>query len=537
MSNESNLSEIASRMGYREVPETLAAADVPLQRGHHLALAAGRGSGEESVYALAAGNDCDPDGGLQAIVLVPTRDRAAEVALAMQRAVGPLGLRASSAPLRPDGSLDVAATNAQCLVARPSLLLPEVRLGRLGLGELKLLVLDGVADLEDLDEWTSAEPLLDTLPADARRVAVSWRVDDRFKELLQRQFPRGRRWPDQAFQDDDAPVAPVTQTGPLRLLTGLGATREESLDLMIKALSRAPRAGRVQARCRAESTIPHVRAALESAGFASTKAEKGWDVTAVRDQVEAGQEGDPETVDTIRLWFGLPLSAADLTAEADGRAIAVVATVHRAQLELLAARTGTKLEFLPGLLPTTELDPLGRYRSLVRARIEKGGTDAELLVLEPLVREFGTARVAAAVSDLFRRAGGSDTVVRPWADVEAASRGVDRGQTGRTGTADRSTARAQKEEPGAEGTHRGARGAWTRVFIGAGNRDSVRVGDLVGAITGETGIAGGQIGKIEIRGSFSLVEIDSQVVDQVVGRLNGTAIKGRQVTVKQDRGR
>jgi len=73
------------------------------------------------------------------------------------------------------------------------------------------------------------------------------------------------------------------------------------------------------------------------------------------------------------------------------------------------------------------------------------------------------------------------------------------------------------------------------VFIGAGNRDSVRVGDLVGAITGETGIAGAQIGKIEIRGSFSLVEIESQVVDQVIEKLNGTAIRGREVTVKHDR--
>jgi len=534
MSNECNLSEIASRMGYRVVPEVLEAADVPIQRGHHLAMAAGHGSGEESVYALAVGSDCDPLGGLQAIVLVPTRDRAAEVALAIQRAVGSLGLRAGSAQLRPDGSLDVGAADVHCLVARPSLLLPEVRLGRLGLGELKLLVLDGVADLEDLDEWTSAEPLLDTLPADARRVAVSWRVDDHFKELLQRQLPRGRRWPDQAFQDDDAPVALEAQTGPTRILTDLGATEEESLDLMIKAVSRAPRAARAQVRCRAESSIPQVRAALESAGFASTEAEEGWDVTAAREPGQAGQERDPETGDTVRVWFGLPLSAAALATDADDRAIAVVALAHRAQLELLVARTGTKLEFLPGSLPTAELDPLGRYRALVRARIEKGGTDAELLVLEPLVREFGTARVAAAVSDLFRRTGGGDSVIRPWADVEAASRGVDRG---RAGTADRATTRASKEKPGADGTHRGARGAWTRVFIGAGNRDSVRVGDLVGAITGETGIAGGQIGKIEIRGSFSLVEIDSQVVDQVVDRLNGTAIKGRQVTVKQDRGR
>ena len=54
----------------------------------------------------------------------------------------------------------------------------------------------------------------------------------------------------------------------------------------------------------------------------------------------------------------------------------------------------------------------------------------------------------------------------------------------------------------------------------------MRAGDLVGAIAGETGIAGGQIGKIEIRAQFSLVEIDSQVVDQVIRKLNGATIRG-----------
>ena len=189
------------------------------------------------------------------------------------------------------------------------------------------------------------------------------------------------------------------------------------------------------------------------------------------------------------------------------------------------------LKFLPGAVPAAELNPLGRYRSQVRARMERGGTDAELLVLEPLLREFGTARVAAALSDLLRRSQGGDSAVRPWADVEAASRGGDQ-----RATHSRSPDRATGGPGGGGSAHRGARGAWSRVFIGAGNRDSVRVGDLVGAITGETGIAGAQIGKIEIRGSFSLVEIDSQVVDQVVTKLNGTAIRGREVAVKLDRG-
>jgi ATP-dependent RNA helicase DeaD len=186
---------------------------------------------------------------------------------------------------------------------------------------------------------------------------------------------------------------------------------------------------------------------------------------------------------------------------------------------------------MPGPYPGAELSPLDRYRALLRARIEKGGMDAELLVIDPLVREFGTTRVAAALSDLYRRASEGSSEPRPWADVEAASRrSEDRG-----GPRSRSTGRSGDREE--DRAHRGTRSAWSRIFIGAGDRDSVRAGDLVGAITGETGIAGAQIGKIDIKSSFSLVEIDSQVVDRVIETLNGTAIRGREVVVKPDRGR
>lgn len=517
MSNQSNVSEIASRMGFREVPEVLEASATPIERGHHLALVAGRGSGIEAVYALAAAAACEPGAGLQALVLVPTRDRATQVALAIQRAAGSSGLRAGVAPVRPDGSLDGGAASAQCLVARPSLLLPEIRLGRLGLAGLTLLILDGVADLEDLDEWTSVEPLLDTLSPDAKRIAVTRRVDDRFRELMQRQLPRGRRWPDSAFTEGAAPD-PVESGFPEALEAGLGASEDEMLALLIDALSGS---SSVRIRCRSESSLPMVGAALESAGFTLAEPDDGWDLVASREHPEKGKRAS-------EAWFGLPLSLEKLSAEPGEHAVAIADPAHLAQLEMLAGRAGIALRVLPGSVPSAELNPMGRYRSLVRERIERGGTDAELLVLEPLVREFGTARVAAALSDLLRRSPGGGPAVRPWADVEAASRGDDR--TART-------PRSSDRPAGGGGpAHRGARSSWSRVFIGAGNRDSVKAGDLVGAITGETGIAGAQIGKIEIRGSFSLVEIDSQVVDRVIEKLNGTAIRGREVAVKHDRG-
>jgi ATP-dependent RNA helicase DeaD len=516
MSNESSLSEIATTMGFRKVPEVLAAAETPIDRGHHLALAAGRGSGVESVYALAVGADCEPSAGLQALVLVPTRDRATEVALAIQRSVGVRGLRAGVATLRGDGSLDAGTASVQCLVARPSLLLPEIRLGRLGLGGLHLLILDGVADLEDLDEWTSVEPLLDTLGTETRRIAVTGRVDDEFRELVQRQLPRGRRWPESAFDEAEAPD-PVAGGYPERIDVGLGASEEERLSHLIRAMS-----GRaeVHVRCRSDGSVRSVGAALESAGFTLAEPGDGWDVAA--SFPEAGGSAG-----TVRAWFGLPLSLEALATGPGDHAVAIVDSTHRGQLEILATRAGSTLRFLPGSVPATELNPLGRYRSLVRSRVERGGTDAELLVLQPLIKEFGTTRIAAALSDLLRRGGGGDAAVRPWADVEAASRGGEQ-----PGSSDRGAGAASG---GTE--HRGTRGSWSRVFIGAGNRDSVRVGDLVGAITGETGIAGAQIGKIEIRGSFSLVEIDSQVVDRVIEKLNGTPIRGREVSVKHDRGR
>ena len=70
-----------------------------------------------------------------------------------------------------------------------------------------------------------------------------------------------------------------------------------------------------------------------------------------------------------------------------------------------------------------------------------------------------------------------------------------------------------------------------------GRQDEVTPGDLVGAITGETPAAGAQIGRIDIRQRFTLIEIDSMVVEDVIRSLEGKRIKGRDVSVRRDRGR
>lgn len=71
----------------------------------------------------------------------------------------------------------------------------------------------------------------------------------------------------------------------------------------------------------------------------------------------------------------------------------------------------------------------------------------------------------------------------------------------------------------------------TRLFINIGKKDNVRPGDFVGAIAGETGLAGNLIGNIKILESFSFVEVPNEHADNVINALNSSNIKGKRVSV------
>jgi ATP-dependent RNA helicase DeaD len=78
----------------------------------------------------------------------------------------------------------------------------------------------------------------------------------------------------------------------------------------------------------------------------------------------------------------------------------------------------------------------------------------------------------------------------------------------------------------------GGNGKMVRLFINVGKLDKVRPGDIVGAITGETGIEGNSIGVIDIYDKFSFVEVPKTVVDQVLDGMNDNSIKGRKVSIE-----
>jgi ATP-dependent RNA helicase DeaD len=78
-------------------------------------------------------------------------------------------------------------------------------------------------------------------------------------------------------------------------------------------------------------------------------------------------------------------------------------------------------------------------------------------------------------------------------------------------------------------------GPMTRLFFSLGRKAGITPGDLVGAITGEAGLKGKDIGAISIHEMFSVVEVPAKEARKVIKNLQHAKIRGRKVTVRFDR--
>lgn len=76
----------------------------------------------------------------------------------------------------------------------------------------------------------------------------------------------------------------------------------------------------------------------------------------------------------------------------------------------------------------------------------------------------------------------------------------------------------------------------TRYRIEVGRRDGVKPAAIVGAITGEAGLRGKDVGHIDIRPSFSLVEIAGDLSSEARRRISRAKVAGRKLRISEDQG-
>jgi hypothetical protein len=207
---------------------------------------------------------------------------------------------------------------------------------------------------------------------------------------------------------------------------------------------------------------------------------------------------------TVRLATDTAGSAepADLAIAADLPSAGVLAALRETARGVVVLLDAPQVPYLLRLAAPVEAlrlpgagdrarDALAQLRREVRERLAAGPPLTELLALDPLFDEHDPALVAAAL-------------------LAQAHRGPSR-------------------EPSADVT------AWVRVHVNAGKREQLRPGDVVGTLLNAVGLAKEDIGRIEIREGFTLVDVRAEEADRAVQGLTGAILRGRRVAARLDR--
>ena len=73
------------------------------------------------------------------------------------------------------------------------------------------------------------------------------------------------------------------------------------------------------------------------------------------------------------------------------------------------------------------------------------------------------------------------------------------------------------------------------IEINAGRKHKLRPGDILGALTGDAGLAGDSVGKIDIFDQVSFVAVERSVLRRALDYLSNGKIKGRNVRARKVR--
>jgi ATP-independent RNA helicase DbpA len=71
------------------------------------------------------------------------------------------------------------------------------------------------------------------------------------------------------------------------------------------------------------------------------------------------------------------------------------------------------------------------------------------------------------------------------------------------------------------------------ICIDGGRKNKLRPGDILGGLTGEGGITGSEVGKIDVADNYSYVAIVRASVEQALACLGSNKIKGRFYKVRR----
>ena len=547
---------VLGELGYEEPTAIQRAAIPPLLEGRDLLGQAATGTGKTAAFALPLlqrMNTDEREGALgpMGLVLVPTRELAMQVSEAMYRYGRGVGARVL--PVyggQPIGrQLGALRRGVDVVIATPGRALDHIRRGTLDLDGLAVVVLDEADEMLDMGFAEDIDAVLSATPAGRQTVLFSATLPPRIAAIARAHLRDPAQIRIGGEQAAAGEVPRVRQTAYVVARAYKPAALGRVLD------AEAPAAAIVFCRTRIE--VDELTQALVGRGY-SAEALHGGMTQEQRDRVMGRLRAG-----ATELLVATDVAARGLDIEQLTHVVnydvppAPEAYVHRIGRVGRAGREGvaitlceprehrllrnferlTRQRIEVARVPTVA-DLRARRLALIRAALREcmveGEIDQYRVVVEALSDEFDVMDIALAAVKLAdeqaRGEGEEEEIPEARPPREAAPR-----------TAGPRAARSHdrgRAEPGAGPGPRRPRGkqpGMTRLFIGAGRQAGMRPQDLVGAIANEAQVSKREIGTIEIAERFSLVEVASEVADEVIRALRSATVRGRKVTVRREK--
>ncbi len=534
-------------LGYEEPTPIQSAAIPPLLAGRDVLAQAATGTGKTAAFALPLLHrlklDAPPRERTTALVLVPTRELAMQVAEAIYRYGKSVG--ATSVPIYGGAAMDAQIRSlkrgADIVIATPGRALDHIRRKTVHLAGVRTVVLDEADEMLDMGFAEDLEAILAATPADKQVALFSATLAPRISA-----------------------IARTHQRDPLVIRIDTEAVKAGKSAKIRQVAYIVPRAhkmlalGRILDVEQPKSAIVFCRTRTEVDDLTETLNARGYHAEALHGGLS--QEQRDRVMKKFRAHTSDLLIATDVAARGlDVQHVSHVvnydvpaaadAYVHRIGRTGRAGRTGTaitlaepreqrmlaNIERVTGQVVEiasvpTVADLKTRRLELAQASLREvilgGDLEQWTGVVVALSKEFKMTDIAAAA--LKQSASGSekDEEEIPATAVRERSRPPKYGDPG-----------TPKGTPGAPRSAPRPRATWkvAKIYVGGGKKVKIRPGDLVGAITGELGVDSGNVGAIHIFDRHSIVEVPETIVDEVIAALAATTIKGKKLQIRRDR--
>ena len=530
--------------GYEE-PSAIQQQSIPIiMAGQDMIGQAQTGTGKTAAFALPILHCIDPaKREPQALILAPTRELALQVATAFETYAKQMpGVTVvavyGGAPMGPQ--LKAIRNGAQIVVATPGRLCDHLRRDEKGLSTVNHLVLDEADEMLKLGFMDDLEVIFKALPPTRQTVLFSATLPQSIRAIAERHLRDPQHVKIQtktqtvtaieqahllvhADQKTSA-VLSLLEVEDFDALIMFVRTKQATLDLASALEAKGYKAAALNgdiAQNQRERVIDSLKDGRLDIVVATDVAARGLDVPRITHVFNVDMPYDPESY----------VHRIGRTGRAgrEGRALLLVTPRERRMLQVIERVTGQKVAEVR--LPDAQAVLDARIKKLTNS-LTPLVADAESThgdLLDRLIADIGCSPRALAAA-LLRKAtnGQALTLAAIERERPLVPNSAPRERSERSGDRpDRGDRERRAPVPLAEGRAR------CRTALGA--RDGIAAKNLLGAILNEGGLAREAIGRIQVRDSFSLVELPEAGLEGLLAKLKDTRVAGKQLKLRRYR--